>query len=69
MEVKVALYKCYLERLDHAPTLQTIECNHDRDAITQATTLLDTKPEHWGVEIWKEDRLLARVSRSRQPDQ
>ena len=39
----MAIYRCYLEHLDRAPTLQTIECDQDREAIAQATTLIDSK--------------------------
>ena len=57
----MAVYKCYFSRGDGVPTLQTIECDLDGQAITAATLLLDAKPEHRSLDIWKEARLLARV--------
>lgn len=50
-------------RGDSAPALQTIECDQDGEAINYATALLDAKPEHYGIEIWKDSRLLARVAK------
>ena len=48
-----------------------IECDHDGEAIVQATLLLDADPAHSGVEIWKDALLLARVvkgqSRAQKP--
>ena len=62
----MAAYKCYFSRGVNVPTLQTIECDQDGEAITRATTLLESMPAHLGImEIWKETRLLARVSRAR----
>lgn len=61
----MAGYQCYFVRVDRAPTFEAIECDQDGEAITRATALLDTKAEHWGVEIWKDALLLARVSRGR----
>jgi hypothetical protein len=61
----MAAYKCYLTRGQHVPAFQTIECDHDSEAIARATALLDAEPEHWGIEIWKDARLLARVSKAR----
>jgi hypothetical protein len=54
-------YKCYFMRGNSAPTLETIECDLDGQAINDATSLLHAKPEHHSLEIWKEERLLARV--------
>ena len=59
----MAAYKCYFLRGDSAPALQTIECNLDGEAINHATSLLDAKPEHSSIEIWKDMRLLARVTK------
>jgi hypothetical protein len=58
-------YRCYFVRSNSAPMLQTIECDQDVAAITQATMLLHSKPDHVGIEIWKGMRLLARISRGR----
>jgi hypothetical protein len=68
LEDKVVAYRCYFERVDHVPTLETIECDQDGEAITHATSLLDARPEHWGMEVWKDARLLARISRNKSPD-
>ena len=57
----MAAYKCYFLRGVSAPALQTIECDLDGEAINHATSLLDAKPEHYGIEIWKDALLLARV--------
>jgi hypothetical protein len=62
-EGNMAAYRCFFMRSDNAPALQTIECDQDRDAINHATSLLDAMPEHYGIEIWKEMRLLARVTK------
>jgi hypothetical protein len=59
----MAAYQCYFMRGDSAPMLQTIECDLDGEAINHATSLLDAKPEHYSIEIWKDMRLLARVVR------
>lgn len=59
-------YRCFLTRGQHVPDFRTIECDHDSEAIVQATTLLDTDPEHSGIEVWKDARLLARVAKARQ---
>jgi len=61
----MAAYQIHFARIDHPPMVQTIQCEQDGDAITHATTLLDSKPMHWGVEIWKDALLLARVARGR----
>jgi hypothetical protein len=58
-------YRCYFARVDLSPTLQTVECDQDGDAIAQATALLYTKPKHLSVEIWKDTLLVARIARSR----
>jgi hypothetical protein len=59
----MAAYKYYFLRGDGAPAFQTIECDLDGQAINLATSLLDAKPEHHGIEIWKDRRLLARVAK------
>ena len=64
-EVTVVAYSCYFVRVDHAPMLQTIESDEGGEAITQATTLSYARPEHFGIEVWKDTRLLARVSKSK----
>jgi hypothetical protein len=61
----VAAYRCFLTRGWHVPDLRTIECDHDGEAIVRATMLLNADPEHWGIEVWKDALLLARVSKSR----
>ena len=61
----MAAYKCFLTRGQHVPDLQTIECDHDGEAIVRATMLLDADPERSGIEIWKDTLLLARVSKGR----
>jgi hypothetical protein len=58
-------YRCFLTRGQHLPDFRTIECDHDGEAIVRATMLLDADPEHWGIEVWKDARLLARVAKSR----
>ena len=57
----MAAYKCYFMCGDSAPALQIIECQLDGEAINHATSLLDAKPAHYSIEIWKDTRLLARV--------
>ena len=61
----MAAYRCFLTRGQHVPDLRTIECDHDGEAIVRATMLLDGEREHWGIEVWKDARLVARVSKSR----
>ena len=57
----MAAYKCYFLRSNSAPAVQTIEWDLDGEAINHATSLLDTKPEHYSIQTWKDTRLLARV--------
>ena len=63
----MVVYQCYFARVDLSPTLQTVECDQDGDAIDQATALLYENPKHYSVEIWKDALLLARIARSRSP--
>jgi hypothetical protein len=63
--MNMAAYKCYFLRGDGAPALQTIECDLDGEAINNATSLLDANPEHYSIEIWKDERLLARVAKGK----
>jgi len=60
-------YQCFFARMDLSPTLQTVECDRDADAIDRATALLYENPKHSSVEIWKDALLLARVARSMSP--
>ena len=60
-------YQIHFARLDYPPMVLMIECEQDGEAITHATALLDSKHEHWGVEIWKDTLLLARVARGKPP--
>ena len=63
----MAAYQCFFSRVDLSPTLQTIQCTQDGDAIDQATALLYDNPKHFSVEIWKDTLLFARIARSRSP--
>ena len=67
----MASYRCFLARDQHVPDCMVIECDHDGEAIVQATLLLDADPAHSGIEIWKDALLLARVvkgqSRAQKP--
>jgi hypothetical protein len=65
----MAAYRCFFMRGGSAPALQTIECDLDGQAINHATSLLDAKPEHYGIEIWKDTRLLARVTKGASNEQ
>ena len=47
------------------PALQTIECDQDGEAISHATTLLESRSLDLSLEIWKGNRLLARVAKAR----
>jgi hypothetical protein len=60
-EGSMAAYKCCFLRSNSAPMVQTIEWDLDGEAINHATSLLDAKPEHYSIEIWKDNRLLARI--------
>jgi hypothetical protein len=62
-EGNMAAYKCYFSRGGSVPALHTIHCDLDGEAINLATSLLDAEPEHYGIEIWKDARLLARVTK------
>jgi hypothetical protein len=61
----MAAYRCFFTRGNYVPALQIIESDHDGEAIARATELLDSRPADLGLEIWKEERLLARVARAR----
>lgn len=56
-------YRCYFMSGEHAPVLEILECDEDTDVIFKAAALLNSKPEHQGIEIWKDARLVARVPR------
>ena len=48
---------------DHVPALQIFDCDQDAEVVVRAAALLDSKPENQGIEIWRGDRLVARVPR------
>jgi hypothetical protein len=60
-------YRCYFGHGENAPRVQTIECDQDGEAVEKAARLLDSTPEHFGLEVWKDSRLLARLSRGKLP--
>lgn len=56
-------YRCYFMSGEHVPVLEILECDEDADVIFKAAALLNSKPGHQGIEIWKDARLVARVPR------
>jgi hypothetical protein len=46
-----------------APTLLTIDARDDESALRQAEAHLKASPHYRAVEVWEDDRLVAKVER------
>jgi hypothetical protein len=59
-------YRCFFISGERLQAVQLLECEDDKDACTRGITLLESKPEHQGVEIWQGGRFVARVPKTNQ---
>jgi hypothetical protein len=54
-------YRCYfLNEMDHIASVELINCQHDDDATTIATKLLNER-RHRAAEIWDGGRMVNRI--------
>jgi hypothetical protein len=59
----VTTYRCFFMSAERVQAVQTFECVDDADVVERTTALLDSRPQHQGVEIWQGHRLVRNVSR------
>lgn len=57
----VTTYRCFLVSGERIRSIQIFECASDSEVGVKATALLNSKPEHQGIEIWQAGRLVVRI--------
>jgi hypothetical protein len=56
-------YRCYFMSGERIQGVQTFECDNDAEVLTEAAAVLESHPEHQGIEVWEGGRFVARVPR------
>jgi hypothetical protein len=54
-------YRCLLTSGNELQAIQSYDCFDDAEAILKVTDMLGSKPAYWGAEIWRGNRLVARI--------
>jgi uncharacterized small protein (DUF1192 family) len=54
-------YRCYLMVGERIHSVRVLQCVDDAEVVAQAAALLEELPGHFGIEIWQERRMVARV--------
>jgi hypothetical protein len=57
----VASYRCFLVSGERIRSVQVLECADDAEVGLKATALLESKPDHQGIEIWQAGRFVVRI--------